>query len=358
MAGATVGDGLGGIFFIVGRIAVATDQHLPNLGLEARADMGDEWFALPHDKTFVPITDAPSGAAGEYEARNIVSRHHNVNREPCFYLWVVLACCWLCDNYPFTVTVQRSVGYGVARYLGTDMTGILAIETATDACSVAVSIGGQLRERHEIAPRQHSQLLFVMLEELLPGGDLTGAGIEVIAYGSGPGSFTGLRIAASAVQGIAYSCGLPAVAVSTLAVLAQTALRRGEVDAADTVFCSIDARINEVFSAVYTFEDKRAILRDGPWACAPADLAPALPGELCAVGSGCQFAEQFPQALRARIRLCAPGLLPAAQDMIPLALARFRSGDIQTARQVQPVYVRDEIAWKKLAEQGRPNGQR
>ena len=78
------------------------------------------------------------------------------------------------------------------------MTGILAIETATDACSVAVFLNGEYNERHVIAPRQHSQLFFSMLEDLLPGGNLVEYGIEVIAYGSGPGSFTGLRIAASA----------------------------------------------------------------------------------------------------------------------------------------------------------------
>jgi tRNA threonylcarbamoyladenosine biosynthesis protein TsaB len=237
------------------------------------------------------------------------------------------------------------------------MTGILAIETATDACSVAISVDGHIRERHVIAPRQHSQLLFAMLEELVPGGDLAGTGIRVLAYGSGPGSFTGLRIAASAVQGIAYSCGLPAVAVSTLAVLAQTALRLGEVGAGDTVLCSIDAHINEVFSAVYDYEDNLAVLRGGPWACAPAELTPDQGEILCAVGSGCQFMEQFPQSLRARIRSSAPGLLPAARDMIPLALAQFQAGEIQSARDVQPVYVRDEITWKKLAEQGRSLGQ-
>jgi tRNA threonylcarbamoyladenosine biosynthesis protein TsaB len=236
------------------------------------------------------------------------------------------------------------------------MTGILAIETATEACSVAVSIDGMVRERHVIAPRQHNHLLFAMLEELLPGGDLTGMGIDVIAYGSGPGSFTGLRIAASAVQGLAYSCSLPAVAVSTLAVLAQTALRCGEVEAADMVLCTIDARINEVFSAIYAYEDHRAVLQEGPWACAPADLAPAHPGMYRAVGSGCQYVEQFPQSLRDRIRSCAPGLLPTARDMIPLALEQLRAGISQSARNVQPVYVRDVIAWKKLAEQGRPDG--
>jgi len=238
--------------------------------------------------------------------------------------------------------------------MGSEMTGILAIETATDACSVAILVDGQIRECHKIVPRQHSQRLFAMLEELLPGSNLAEMGIQAIAYGSGPGSFTGLRIAASAVQGIAYSCDLPAIAVSTLAILAQTALRQGEVGAGDTVLCTIDARINEVYSAVYGYEDNLAVLREGPWACAPAELAPAQSQTLCAVGSGGYFLERFPQSLRARIHSCAPDLLPAARDMIPLALARFRAGETQSARNVQPVYVRDEIAWKKLAEQGRP----
>ena len=97
------------------------------------------------------------------------------------------------------------------------MTGILAIETATDACSVAVFIDETLHERHQIAPQQHSQLLFGMLRELLPSGDLRAHGIDAIAYGCGPGSFTGLRIAASAVQGLAYANEMPAIAISSLA---------------------------------------------------------------------------------------------------------------------------------------------
>jgi tRNA threonylcarbamoyladenosine biosynthesis protein TsaB len=234
-----------------------------------------------------------------------------------------------------------------------DMTGILAIETATDACSVAVFVAGQIRECHAIAPRQHSQLLFAMLEELLPGGNLVDLGIQAIAYGSGPGSFTGLRIAASAVQGLCYSCDLPAIAVSTLSVLAQSARRVGDVGAGDTVLCTLDARINEVYSAVYSYEDSLAVLREGPWACAPADLAPGDHGSLRAVGSGCHFLDQFPESLRTRIGSSNPDLLPAARDIIPLALAQFQCGQIQSPRQVQPVYVRDEISWKKLAEQGR-----
>jgi tRNA threonylcarbamoyladenosine biosynthesis protein TsaB len=232
------------------------------------------------------------------------------------------------------------------------MTGILAIETATDACSVAVIVGGQLKDRHAIAPRQHSQLLFTMLEELVPGGKLAEFGIQAVAYGSGPGSFTGLRIAASAAQGIAYSCNLPGVAVATLATLSQTALRQGEAGAGDSVLCTIDARINEIYSAVYAYDDGLAVLQDGPWACAPADLALRHAGSIRAVGSGCGFLEQFPPSVRTRIGSSAADVLPAARDMIPLALALLRDGHAQAARNVQPVYVRDEISWKKLAQQG------
>lgn len=233
------------------------------------------------------------------------------------------------------------------------MTGVLALETATDACSVAVLREGVYTERHSVAPRRHSQLLFAMLGELLPGGNLIEKGIELLAYGCGPGSFTGLRIAASAVQGLAYSCNIPAVAVSTLSVMAQTALRQGIVDAASTVLCTLDARINEVYTAVYAFENNTAVLREGPWACAPAALAPSGTEPLCAVGSGCLFLDQFPRSLQTRIQTCVPDLLPSARDLVPLALEKYLRGEIQTPRNVQPVYVRDEISWKKLAEQGR-----
>lgn len=233
------------------------------------------------------------------------------------------------------------------------MTGMLAIETATDACSVAVFIDGRISERHALAPRQHSQRVFTMLGELLPLGNLREQGIDVIAYGAGPGSFTGLRIAASTAQGLAFSSNLPAIPVSTLAALAQGALRLGVVAASDCVLCTLDARINEIYSAVYAYQDGLAVLQQGPWACAPAELSPLGTQALCAVGNGCQFLEQCPPALRARLRMCAADLLPTAMDILPLALASFARGEAQAARMVQPVYVRDEIAWKKLSEQTR-----
>ena len=233
------------------------------------------------------------------------------------------------------------------------MTGVLAIDTATDACSVAVCVDGEYRERHEVIPRQHNQRLFGMLRELLPSGDLRAHGIQAIAYGCGPGSFTGLRIAASAVQGLAYANELPAVAISSLAGQAQTALRTGLVDVGTTVLSILDARINEVYGAVYAFDRGLAVLQQGPWACAPADIPEIMAESLSVVGNGCHFVSDFPVALRQRLAGDAIELLPSARDLIPLALEKLRRGETQVAQQVQPVYVREEISWKKLSEQGK-----
>jgi tRNA threonylcarbamoyladenosine biosynthesis protein TsaB len=233
------------------------------------------------------------------------------------------------------------------------MPNILAIDTATDACSVALCIDGEYRERYEVIPRQHSQRLFGMLEELLPDGRLRAHGIDAIAYSCGPGSFTGLRIGASAVQGLAYASGLPAVAVSTLALQAQTALRLQAVTADCTVLSMLDARINEVYYAVCQFEQGLAEVREGPVACpAPRVEVDSTYGELHAVGSGCLLGDQLPPGLRVRLLSTAPHLLPAARDLVPLALAALQRGEQQRGQQVQTVYVRNVIIWKKLAEQG------
>lgn len=234
------------------------------------------------------------------------------------------------------------------------MTGLLAIDTATDACSVALYRDGEVEQRHELAPRRHNQLLFTMLRDLLPAGDLRKQGVEAIAYGCGPGSFTGLRIAASAVQGLAYASDLPTVPVSTLACQAQSALRESLVNGDDTVLSLIDARINEVYWALFRFENGLARAITEPAACKPTDL-PDMPGagQLQVVGSGGSFADQFPAVVIDRVTAVHDQLSPQARDMVPLALAELAAGGGQPALQVQPVYVRDEISWKKVSEQGK-----
>jgi tRNA threonylcarbamoyladenosine biosynthesis protein TsaB len=234
------------------------------------------------------------------------------------------------------------------------MTGILAIDTATEACSVAVYLDGAYREVYEVIPRQHSQRLFAMLQSLLPNGALRDHGIDAIAYSCGPGSFTGLRIGASAVQGLAYTAGLPAIPVSTLALQAQTALRLGLVNPDEVVLSMLDARINEVYYALCGFTRGVAAVQQGPVACGAGSVAvDASVTSMAAVGSGCRFIEELTGELRSRLRVTAPDLLPSARDLVPGALAALARGELQRPQEVQPVYVRDEINWKKLAEQGK-----
>jgi len=233
------------------------------------------------------------------------------------------------------------------------MTAILAVETATDACSVALEANGGVAERHEVAPRQHSQRLFQLLDELWPGTDGSAGELLAVAYGCGPGSFTGLRIAASAAQGICFSRGVPAIPVPTLAVLAQSALSEGRVDAADTVLCVLDARIDEVYAGVFGFADGLAVPREGPLACAPEELAVTVPGPLAVLGNGCRYRVRFPAELDRRVTIWCEQVLPRARDMLPLARRQLLCGNVQSAAEVTPIYVRDEINWKKLSEQGK-----
>ena len=149
------------------------------------------------------------------------------------------------------------------------MTAILAIETATDACSIALFSKGEYSQRHEVLPRQHSQRLFALLSELLPSGDLREYGVGCLAYGCGPGSFTGLRIAASAVQGLAYASNLPVVPVSTLECQAATAARQGITSGDRPVLSTLVARANEIYWSLLVFEDGMPVTRAGPVAGSP-----------------------------------------------------------------------------------------
>ena len=191
-----------------------------------------------------------------------------------------------------------------------------------------------------------------MLREILADGDLLAQGVTALAYGTGPGSFTGLRIAASAVQGLAFSAGLPAVPVSTLACQAQTALRLSLVSSDDLVCSILDARINEVYHACYRYRDGLPEQVTAPAACTP-DTFDLPDGVSILVGNGCDLAGQFAHQLSSRIDALHANVLPHARDLIPLALAALDRGETQSPAEVQPVYVRDEISWKKLSEQGK-----
>lgn len=232
------------------------------------------------------------------------------------------------------------------------MTSILAIDTSTEACSVALYRDGEVSECYEIVPRRHNQHLLGMLQSLLPRGSLATSGVQAIAYGSGPGSFTGLRIAASAVQGLCFAASLPALPVSTLACQVYTARRLGLVGEGDCVLSTLDAHIGEIYWALYQVRAEGVLELTAAAATRPAELVLPGTGRMVVIGTGLRYLDSFTAAVQARFEARHGELLPAAQDLLPPALLAWGQGVLQAAEEVCPVYVRDEISWKKLSEQG------
>jgi len=149
---------------------------------------------------------------------------------------------------------------------------ILALETATEACSAALNIDGEIRERFEIAPRGHSELILPMLESLLAEADIPLGQVDALAFGRGPGAFTGVRIGVGVAQGVAFGAELPVLPVSTLAALAQ-ATDAGQVLAA------LDARMDEVYWGRYR-RDERGLMRlQGEECVAAPEATPLAQGE-------------------------------------------------------------------------------
>jgi tRNA threonylcarbamoyladenosine biosynthesis protein TsaB len=221
---------------------------------------------------------------------------------------------------------------------------LLAIDTATEACSAALAIEGDILACFEIAPRRHTQLILPMCERLLAQAGITLSQLDTLAFGRGPGSFTGVRIAAAVIQGMAFAYDLPVAPVSTLAALAQ------EVLAASTeskVLAAIDARMNEVYWGYYTRSpDGLAYVQGIEGVARPAQL-PILTGTWYGVGSGwCVYADAMMGRFGAYLSRYDGGLLPKARYLIPLAMAAYHRADTVSAEQALPVYLRDNVAIK------------
>jgi tRNA threonylcarbamoyladenosine biosynthesis protein TsaB len=221
---------------------------------------------------------------------------------------------------------------------------LLAIETSSNSCSVALLEGGAVAEEEFDAGQTHSGLVLPMAMRLLNARGIDIGQIEGVAYGAGPGSFTGLRIACGVAQGLAAGAGVAVAPVSTLEALAEAAWQRGAeqgVSATGVIAC-IDARMNEVYHAAYRREGDAWKVSSPPGLYA-LDTIPVLAGDWIGAGSG--FAAHG-AALRARQRLVAemPALRPRAGIIARLAAPRFARGDTVSAGEALPVYLRDKVA--------------
>lgn len=231
------------------------------------------------------------------------------------------------------------------------MPTLLALDASTHACSAALMIHREGRDevlsRFSLSPREHTRRLLPMADELLAETGLSITSLDAVAYGRGPGSFTGLRIAAGAAQGLAFGADKPLLGVSTLEALALAAHRRYHVR---HVMPALDARMGELYVAAYRCHDGELECLADEAVLPPSRLA--LPAgyeetDWVGVGSGWIFLESMPAALQAGISQHFSELNPAAEEMAWLAARQFAAGEGREAHLVQPVYLRDKVAWQK-----------
>lgn len=222
---------------------------------------------------------------------------------------------------------------------------LLAFETATEACSVALWLDGEVYERFEIAPRRHAELTLPWAEQLLAEAGVKKSQLDAIAVGRGPGAFTGVRLAVAIGQGIALALDRPMVPVSTLAALALQAQ-------GPRVLTAIDARMAEVYAAAFELREGDAFALDAERVGAPDAIA--LPDDLGGwQGIGTGFAAQE-GALAARLRpqfvAIDAAALPHAADVARLAARAFARGEAVAPEFAEPAYLRNNVALT-IAEQ-------
>lgn len=224
---------------------------------------------------------------------------------------------------------------------------LIALETSTEACSVAVLRGEALIERFEIAPRRHAELALPWAEALLAEAGIARRELECVAVGRGPGAFTGVRLGVSLAQGMALALDIPAIAVSTLAALAM----RANAGDGQKVLAAIDARMGEVYWAPFE-------IRDG----LPHPLGEECVGSPDSVeitgdgwhGVGTGFAAQE-RVLAQRLAVPLAGVdadaLPHAADVARLAVAAYARGEAVAPERLEPAYLRNQVALTLVEQQ-------
>lgn len=225
-------------------------------------------------------------------------------------------------------------------------TRLLAIETATEACSAALLVGDAVLERFQVAPREHGALLLPMIDSLLDEAGLSMAQLDGLAFGRGPGSFTGVRMATGVIQGLAFASDLPVVPVSTLASLAQGVVDRA---APPLIYAALDARMGEVYWAAYEPDAAGLVRLLGEEQVMPPEAArlwQERPG--IGVGHGWRtYVGQLEVALHGRVETCYVDELPRASGVARLARPILAQGGGVAAEEALPVYLRDNVAKPK-----------
>ena len=223
---------------------------------------------------------------------------------------------------------------------------ILALDAATEACSVALLNDDEIISKYEVCPQQHSQKLLPFVDTILVDAGLSLNQLDGLAFGQGPGSFTGVRIGVAITQGLAFAADLPVVGVSNLAIMAQQVI---ESDGADFIVPAIDARMAEIYLGIYQNVNGLAQSLQPEVAIKPEEVnwPDALANkQVMSAGTGWQT---YQETLNRQLKPIITDVhLPNAQYMLALAKEEFVAGNSMSAEHAQPNYVRDEVTWKKL----------
>ncbi|GAA0197272.1 tRNA (adenosine(37)-N6)-threonylcarbamoyltransferase complex dimerization subunit type 1 TsaB [Kangiella japonica] len=227
------------------------------------------------------------------------------------------------------------------------MPNLLAIDTATEACSVALVFNQQVFTRSKIAPREHGELILPMVDEVLKEAKVKLTDLDAIVYGQGPGAFTGLRICISVVQGLAFGAGLPVIGISSLQAMAQGLYSQRKEKHA---LAAIDARMGEVYWGQYELWDNVMTLVGSETVCSPELVTVSAPNASIVyngVGTGWKtYASELSATLNLPTVIHTEPLYPFAEYMLPMAERLFEQGQAIPAEQAVPVYLRDNVAKK------------
>jgi tRNA threonylcarbamoyladenosine biosynthesis protein TsaB len=229
------------------------------------------------------------------------------------------------------------------------VTNILAIDTSTPACSAAILRGDEVLSRHQLASREHTRLILPMVDDLFNEAGITLADMDAIAFTVGPGSFTGIRIGFGVAQGLAFGAELPVLPVSSLETLAHTAIRKLQIQDNTHIIPMFDARMDEIYAAHFYYSSGSLQRLHKDSVCSPEKIDtnfydPTTSDSMIIVGDGWNYSERIPIRAPSYTDIA---FLPEAQDIFNIALPLIDQGKAIPIEEASPVYLRDQITWKK-----------
>jgi len=222
---------------------------------------------------------------------------------------------------------------------------ILALDTCTESCSAALLYQGELFEQIEMTQRGHSDLILGMMDTLFKQAGTSISSVDVLAFGRGPGSFTGVRVGVGVAQGIAFARDIPVVPISSLAAVAQDATDKFQVE---FIAVAMDARMGEVYCASYQVVNGIVQLLGEERVCPPEQFIPEQDHQWLAVGTGWGVYEQeLRENFADKLSEVSVEHYPYASRIITLAQIEITAGRLLTADKAMPVYLRNNVAKKK-----------